>query len=108
MSQILRRFETVFIIDDIIADKGIDKRRQSLLELAILGRHRDHALWLLAQSYCAVPKNVRRQARATFAWYPKEHGDLKMIDDENDVLTDDEYSIVRGLLKKTKYACLYV
>ena len=31
-----------------------------------------------------------------------------MIHDENDVLTDDEYSIVRGLLRKTKYACLYI
>ena len=29
-----------------------------------------------------------------------------MTHDENDVLTDDEYSIVRGFLRKTKYACL--
>ena len=28
-----------------------------------------------------------------------------MTHDENDVLTDDEYSIVRGFSRKTKYAC---
>ena len=38
----------------------------------------------------------------------KERRDLKVIHDEDDVLTDDEYSIVRGLLRKTKYACLYI
>ena len=68
----------------------------------------DKVLWLLTQSYCAVPKNLRRQAGAIFAWYPKERGDLKMIPGENDVLTDDEYSIIRSLLRKTKYACLYI
>ena len=31
-----------------------------------------------------------------------------MIPGENDVLTDDEYSIIRSLLRKTKYACLYI
>ena len=31
-----------------------------------------------------------------------------MIHDENHVLTDDEYSIIRRLLRKTKYACLYI
>ena len=108
MLQFLRRFETLFIIDGIIADEGLDKRRQSLLKLAISGRHRDHSLWLLTESYCAVLRNVRRQAGTIFAWYPKEREDLKMIHDEIDMLTDDEYSIARGLLRKTKYACLYI
>ena len=44
LSQLLARSETLFIINDIIADEGLDKRRQSLLELAISGRHRDHYL----------------------------------------------------------------
>ena len=70
-------------------------KRQSLLELAISGRHRDHYLWLLTQSYSAMPKNLRRQAKAIFVWYPKERADLKMIHDENDALTDDEFVIVR-------------
>ena len=108
LSQLLARSETLFIIDDIIADEGLDKRRQSLLELAISGRHRDHYLWLLTQSYSAIPKNLRRQAKAIFVWYPKERPDLKMIHDENNVLTDDEFVIVRSLLKESKHACLYI
>ena len=86
----LRFFEVLFIIDDIIANERLDKGRQSLLELSISGRHLGHYLWLLTQSYSTIPKNFKRQAKAIFVWYPKEKGDLKMIHDENDVLTDDE------------------
>ena len=50
LSQLLASFETFFIVDDIIADK----RRQSLLELVISSRHRDHYLWLLTQPYAAI------------------------------------------------------
>ena len=52
LSQLLRFFEVLFIIDDIIANENLDKRRQPLLKLSISGRH----LWLLAQSYSAMPK----------------------------------------------------
>ena len=41
-------------------------------------------------------------------WYPKERPDLKMIHDENNVLTDDELVVVRGQLKKSKHVCLYI
>ena len=44
LSQFLARSETLFIIDEIIADEGFDKRRHSLLELAISVRHSDHYL----------------------------------------------------------------
>ena len=63
LSHFLRLFETPFIIDDIIAEKGLDKRRQSLLELAISGRHCDNSLWLLIQSYSAVPKRFKKTGR---------------------------------------------
>ena len=104
----LAHSETLFIIDDIIADESLDKKRQSLLGLAISGRHRNHYLWLLTQSYCVIPKNLRRQAKAIFVWYPKERADLKMIHDENNVLTDDELVVVRDLLRKSKHACVYI
>ena len=55
--------KTLFLIDDIIANETLDKPRQPLLELAISGRHRSHSLWLLTQSYTAIPNNVRRQAK---------------------------------------------
>ena len=108
LSQLLVCSKTLFIIDDIIADEGLDKRRQSLLELAISGRHRGHYLWLLTQSYSAIPKNLRRQSKAIFVWYPKERADLKMIHDENNALMDDELVIVRDFLRTSKHACLYI
>ena len=107
-SELLRFLEVLFIMDDIIANESLDKRKRPLLELPISSMHRGHYLWLLTQSYSAIPKNLRRQAKAIFVWYPKERGDLKMIHDENDVITDDELVVVRGLLKKSKHACLYI
>ena len=101
-------FEVLFIIDDIISNESLDKRRQSLLELVILRRHRSHYLWLLIQSYTTILKNLRRQAKATFVWYPKERGDLKMIHDENDVLTADELDVAKNFLKNSKHACLCI
>ena len=78
LSELLRFFDILFIIDDIIANESLDKRRQRLLELAFLGRQRGHYLWLLTLSYSAIPKNLRRQAKVIFVWYPKKRGDLKM------------------------------
>ena len=104
----LLRFLEVLIINDIIANESLDKRRQPLLELSISGRHRGHYLWLLTQSYSAIPKNLRRQAKTIFVWYLKERADLKMMHDENDVLTDDELVVARSFLKKSKHACLYI
>ena len=108
LSELLRFLEILFIIDNIIANESLDKRRQPLLELSISGRHRGHYLWLLTQSYKGIPKKLREQAKAIFVWYPKARIDLKMIHDENDVLTDDELVVARDLLKSKKYACLYI
>ena len=63
ISNLLAGNKTLFLIDDIIADETLDKHHQLLLELAISGRHRGHSLWLLTQSYTAVPNNIRRQAK---------------------------------------------
>ena len=71
ISNLLAGDKTLFLIDDIIADETLDKCRQPLLELAISGRHRGHSLWLLTQSYTAVPNNIMRQAKMLYIWYPK-------------------------------------
>ena len=63
ISKLLAGDKTLFLINDIIADESLDRRRQPLLELAISGRHGQHSLWLLTQSYTAVPNNIRRQAK---------------------------------------------
>ena len=98
--------ETLFIIDDIIADSSLDKKRQPLLELAISGRHKKHSLWLLTQSYTAVPKNLRRQKKMLFCWYPHEKSDMKLIDEETNLI--DNWQSVKDDLKKSKHTCLYI
>ena len=104
----LRFFEVLFIIDDSIANKDLDKRRQPLIGLAISGRHRGHYLWLVTQLYKGIPKKLRQQAKSIFDWYPKARIDLKMILNENDVLTDDELVLARNFFKKSKmHACTY-
>ena len=68
ISNLLAGSKTLFLIDDIIVDENLDKRRQPLLELVISGGHRGHSLWLLTQSYTAVPKDIRRQAKMLYVW----------------------------------------
>ena len=78
--------KTLFLVDDIIADEKLDKRRQPLLELAISGRHRGHSLWLLMQAYTGVPLNIRRQAKMLYACFQKKQGDWDAVHVENKVI----------------------
>ena len=106
ISNLLTGSKTLFLIDDIIADEALDKRRQPLLELAISGRHRAHSLWLLSQSYTAVPNNIRRQAKMLYVWFPKNRTDLNTIHEENDVIGPREIARVKAELKRGKHTCL--
>ena len=72
ISKLLAGDKMLFLINDIIVDEALNKRRQPLLELAILGRHKNHSLWLLTQAYTTVPKNIRRQAKMLYFLYPKK------------------------------------
>lgn len=58
---------------------------------------------MITQSYSAITKNLRRQAKVILVWFPKERADLKMIHDEVNVLTDDELFIVMDVLKLSKH-----
>ena len=107
IQKVLAGSKTLFLIDDIIADEALDKRRQLLLELAISGRHRAHSLWLLTQSYTAVPNNIRRQAKMLYIWYSKNRTELNVIHKENDVIeTPEELARVKAQLKQGKHTCL--
>ena len=106
ISNLLAGDKTLFLIDDIIADEILDKHRQPLLELVILGRHRGHSLWLLTQSYTAIPNNIRRQAKMLYIWYSKNRTDLNTIHEENDVIDPEELSRVKAQLKWGKHTCL--
>ena len=98
--------KTLFLTDDITANETLDKCCQPLLELVISGRHRGHSLWLLTQSYIAVPNNIRRQAKMLYVWYPKNRTDLNTIHEENDVIGPEELARVKAQLKQGKHTCL--
>ena len=106
ISNLLAGSATLFWIDGIIADEALDKSCQPLLELAILGHHRQHSSWLLTQSYTAVPNNIRRQAKMLYIWYPKNRTDLNTIHKENDVIGPEELARVKAELKQGKRTCL--
>ena len=100
ISNLLAGSATLFLINDIIAaDHALNKLHQLLLELAISGRHRAHSLWLLTQSYTAIPNNIRRQAKMLYVWYPNNRTDLNIIHEENDVIeTPEELARVKAQL----------
>ena len=107
INKLLAGSKTLFLLVDIIADEALNKRHQSLLEVAISGRHRNHLLWLLTQSYTAVPNNIRRQAKMLYVWYPKNITDLNVIHEENDVIEmQEELANVKAQLKPGKHICL--
>ena len=106
ISSLLTGDKTLFLIDDIIANETLGKCHQPLLELAISGRHRGHSLWLLTQSYTAIPNNIRRQAKMLYVWYPKNRTDLNTIHEENDVIGLEELARVKAQLKQGKHTCL--
>ena len=91
--------KTLFLIDDIIADQTHNKKRQSLLGLAILARHKGNSLWLLTQFYTAIPLNIRIQA--------KKIGDWNVIHKENDIIkTPEDLVSVKKQLKQGRHTCL--
>ena len=106
ITNLLAESKTLFLIDDIIADEALDKRCQPLIEFAISGHHRQHSLWLLTQSYTAVPNNIREQAKMLYVWYPKNRTDLNTIHEENDIIEMGELARVKAQLKWWKHTCL--
>ena len=106
ISKLLAGSKTLFLINDIIADEALNRKRKLLLELAISGRHRAHSLWLLTQSYTTVPNNIRRQAKMLYIWYPKNRTDLNVIHKDIDFIeTQEELANVKAQLKQGKHTC---
>ena len=108
ISNLLSGSKTLLLINDIIVDETLDKCCQPLLELAISGRHWAHSLWLLTQSYSAVPNNIRRQAKMLYPWYPKNRTDFNVIHKENDFIGPEELARVKDKLKRGKHTCLII
>ena len=107
ISNLLARSKTLFLIDDIIADEALGRRSRLLLDLATSGMNRAHSLWLLIQSYTAIPNNIRRQAKMLYIWYPKNRTDLNAIHEENNVIEmQEELANVKRQLKQGKHTWL--
>ena len=106
ISDLLAGDKILFLIDDITADETLDKCHQPLLELAISGCHRQHSLWLLIQSFTAIPNNIRKQAKMLYMWYPKNRMGINTIHEENDVIGPEELARVKAQLKWGKHTCL--
>ena len=105
----LEDYKTLFFLDDIIADESLDKRRNQLLKLAISGRHMEHSLWILTQSYTAIPKSIRRQLKMLYVWYQKDRKDLNFIYNENHfIISEDELNNIKNKLYKCKHSCLMI
>ena len=81
-----------------------NKRRHYLLELAVYDRYCNYYLWLLTQCYSTIPKNLRMQVRPYFFDTLKGGNDTRW----KQMITDDKLVIIRGIIKESKHACLYV
>ena len=108
-SNLFRGFETLFVIDDCIATNELDKKRTKLLEIAISGRHRGHSLWLITQSYTAIPKNLRRQKKQLFTWFLDEQSDFDQIAKETNIIRDPEkWKEIQEKLDGSEFGCLHL
>ena len=54
----------------------------------------------------AIPKNIRRQTKMLYVWYPKNRMDLNIIHEENDVIETEELANIKKQLKQGKHTCL--
>ena len=75
--------------------------------MAISRRHKNHSLWFVTQRFTKIPLLLRDQIEMLFIWRSKNRDDFKKINDENDIMTDEEFTCVKNQLKKSKHACLY-
>ena len=98
--------QVLFLIDDSIAEEGVDKRRSALTKLACSGRHDNCSLWILSQVYNGVPKTIRRQVKWLATFYCKDEDDFETIMKENKVVPKSARSELNAELEKTQYSKL--
>ena len=98
--------QVLFLIDDSIAEEGIDKKRSALIKLACSGRHDNCSLWILSQAYVAVPKTIRRQVKWLSTFWCKDENDFDVIMKENNVVPISERQKLNKNLEKKQYSKL--
>ena len=84
----LKGHQTLFVIDDCLAEGEINKKRDALSKLAFSGRHRNHSLRVLTQKYNSVSKDVREQLKWLCLFFTKDRDSFEDCLRENDVVPD--------------------
>jgi hypothetical protein len=104
---LLKGYETLFIIDDCSAEKDIVKKRNTLSMLAFSGRHVNISVWVLTQKYNAVLKDFREQVKWVALFFCKDRDSFDDCLRENDVIESKEKrDEVKKKLKKFKHSKL--
>ena len=93
--KMLKGHQTLFIIDDCSAEVEINKKRDALSELAFSGRHRNHSLWVLTQTYNSVSKDVREQIERLCLFFTKDRDSFEDCLRENGVIPDKNELILK-------------
>ena len=105
--ELMKGYETLFIIDDCSAEKDIVKKRNALSMLAFSGRHVNISVWILTQKYNAVLKDFREQVKWVALFYCKDRDSFDDCLRENDVIeTKEKRNEVKNKLKKIKHSKL--
>ena len=80
--------QTLFIIDDCLAEGKINKKRDALSELAFSGRHMNHSLWVLTQKYNSASKDIKEQIKWLCLFFTKDRDSFEDWLRENDFIPD--------------------
>ena len=80
--------ESIMVIDDCIAEEGLDKMCSTLVKLAISGHHRSRSFWMTTQRYTPIPRHVRDQMDTVIMLPLNYRSTFNLIIEENRVSLD--------------------
>jgi hypothetical protein len=89
---------TLYLIDDLAASRTLTRKKDMLSELAFSGRHAQQSVWVLAQRYNAVLKDLREQTKWVALFYCKDRDSFDECLRENDIVPASERPVLRAEL----------
>ena len=103
----LKGYQTLFIINDCSAEGEINKKRDTLSELAFSGRDRNHSLWVLTQKYNSVSKDVREQIKWLCLFFTNDWDSSEGCLRKNDIIPEkNERNRLKKYLQDRPYSKL--
>ena len=97
---------TLYIIDDMSANKALTKKKDTLSELAFSGRHAQQSIWVCSQRYNSVLKDLREQTQWVALFHCKDRDSFEDCLRENDVVPQEERVNIRKQLASKKHSLL--